>query len=210
MREVCVRGHGVWYWPHTTSCYGPGVGRSDQITIRGVMGVWYMFGIDEGISPNSAILSFSLYLVIYAFAIQLLAVNLNLLKHFLNWIWQPVLTLVLKRSCPSLNRMSQNRLIFLSIHTSKVTYHCEHFLKWKSTSFFMKFQNISPKNIKKNCAGRKRNTDINGFEVVWPHVFNWNLTPVLCTGQKWYQCILFQLKLKFLKHVFIFLKNATF
>ena len=112
MREVCVRGHGVWYWPHTTSCYGPGVGRSDQITIRVVMGVWYMFGIDEDISPNSAILSFSLYLVIYAFAIQLLAVNLNLLKHFLNWIWQPVLTLVFKRSCPSLNRMSQNRLIF--------------------------------------------------------------------------------------------------
>ena len=30
----------------------------------------------------------------------------------------------------------------------------------------MKFQNVSPKNIKKNSAGRKRNTDINGFEVV--------------------------------------------
>ena len=84
------------------------------------------------------------------------------------------------------------------------------FFKIKIDLVFMKFQNVSPKNIKKNSAGRKRNTDINGFEVVWPHVFNWNLTPVLCTGQKWYQCILFQLKLKFLKHVFIFLKNATF
>ena len=111
VRCVCeVTGCGIDHIPHPAT--GPWVGRSDQITIRGVMGVWYMFGIDEGISPNSAILSFSLYLVIYAFAIQLLAVNLNLLKHFLNWIWQPVLTLVLKRSCPSLNRMSQNQLIF--------------------------------------------------------------------------------------------------
>lgn len=111
VRCVCeVTGCGIDHIPH------PATGPGWDVVIRLQYGVWWAYDICLALMKALVQIQlsylFSLYLVIYAFAIQLLAVNLNLLKHFLNWIWQPVLTLVFKRSCPSLNRMSQNRLIF--------------------------------------------------------------------------------------------------
>ena len=95
-----------------------------------------MFGIDEGISPNSAILSFFLVSCHLRFCYPAISSEFELAQTFsqldmttcVNASFEKVLSKFESNVTESID-------FFLSIHTSKVTYHCEHFLKSKSTSF---------------------------------------------------------------------------